>query len=186
MLGVERATIEISRTETADGKTPKLKPAEAPWAARDVDQCSAYACPMRAYARPPRRTISTCRLPRNRSSPATSRRAHPAHACVRSVDKAPRKTPEKLGSSTRAPGRTRWSQRCAYAKERDEPDELVAGGPRKGPRRRFCPRRFAQVEPSRASVHMQGSHPCAHIRNPTWSEIEFADIRSSPNLARQL
>ena len=90
-----------------------------------VDQCSAYACPMRAYARPPRRTTSTCRSPRNRSSPATSRRAHPAYACVCRIDKAPRKTPEKLGSSTRAPARTRWSQRCAYAKGRDKPDELV-------------------------------------------------------------
>ena len=92
-----------------------------------VDQCSAYACPVHAYARPPRRTTSTCRSPRNRSSPATSRRARPAYACVRRTDKAPRKSPEKLGSSTRVPARTRWSQPCAYASEREEPDELVAG-----------------------------------------------------------
>ena len=92
-----------------------------------VDQCSAYACPMRAHARLTRRTTSTCRSPRNRSSPVTSRRAHPAYACVCRIDKAPRKTPEKLGSSTRVPARTRWSQRCAYAKGRDKPDELVAG-----------------------------------------------------------
>ena len=73
-----------------------------------LDQCSAYACPMRAHARLPRRTASTCRSPRNRSSPATSRRERPAYACVRRIDKAPRKSPEKLGSSTRVPERTRW------------------------------------------------------------------------------
>jgi hypothetical protein len=65
----------------------------------EVDQGTAYAFPMRAHARPPRRTTSTCRPPRNRSSPATSRRAHPAYACVRRIDKAPRKTPEKPGPS---------------------------------------------------------------------------------------
>ena len=92
-----------------------------------VDQCSAYACPMHAHARPLRRATSTCRSPRNRSSPATSRRAHPAYACVRRIDKAPRKTPEKLASPTGARTRTCWSQRCAYAKGREEIEELVAG-----------------------------------------------------------
>ena len=61
-----------------------------------VDQCSAYACPMRAHAKLTRRTKSTCRSPRNRNSPGRSRRAHPACACVRRVrriDKAPRKSP---------------------------------------------------------------------------------------------
>ena len=95
-----------------------------------VDQCSAYACPMHAHARPLRRATSACRSPPNRSSPATSRHAHPAYACVRRTDEAPRKRPEKLGSSTRVPTRTRWSQRCAYAKGRDKPDELVAGASR--------------------------------------------------------
>jgi hypothetical protein len=71
-----------------------------------VDQGSAYACPMHAHARPPRRAASTRPPPRNRSSAATSQRAHPAYACVRSVDKAPRKTPERLGSSTRPRTRT--------------------------------------------------------------------------------
>jgi len=92
-----------------------------------VDQCSAYACTMRAHARPPRRTTSTCRSPRTRSSAAALHRAHSAYACVCRADKAPRKIPEKLGSSTRVPARTRWSQRCAYAKEREEPEQLVAG-----------------------------------------------------------
>jgi hypothetical protein len=82
---------------------------------------------MRTHARLPRRTASTCRSQRNRSSPATFRRAYPAYACVRRTDKAPRKSPEKLESSTRVPARTRWSGRCAYAKEREQPNELVAG-----------------------------------------------------------
>jgi len=55
-----------------------------------VDQCSAYACPMRAHAGVLRATTSTCWPARSRSSRATSRRAHPAYAYVRSVDKAPR------------------------------------------------------------------------------------------------
>jgi hypothetical protein len=93
----------------------------------EISLISAYACPMRAHARVLRATTSTCRPPRTRSSPATSRHAHPAYACVCRTDKAPRKTPEKLGSSTPVPARTRWSLRCACAKERDEPDELVAG-----------------------------------------------------------
>jgi len=92
-----------------------------------LDQCSAYACPMRAHARLHRRTASTCRSQRNRSSPVTSRRARPAYACVRRIDKAPRNSPEKLGSSTPPRTRHRWSQRCAYAKAHDEADELVAG-----------------------------------------------------------
>ena len=81
-----------------------------------VDQCSAYACPMRAHARLLRRTTSTCRSPRNRSSPATSRRAHPAYACVRSIDQAPRKTPEKLASPPSAGTRNRLSGACAPAR----------------------------------------------------------------------
>ena len=68
---------------------------------------------MRAHARLPRRTTSTCRSPRNRSSPPTSRRAHPAYACVRSVDKVPRNPPEKLASPTPAGTRNRWSGACA-------------------------------------------------------------------------
>ena len=119
-----------------------------------VDQCSAYACPMRAHARLTRRTTSTCRSPRNRSSPATSRRAHPAYACVRRIDKAPRKTPEKLGSSTRAPARTRWSQRCAYAKARDEPDELVAGVTRPRTTIGFQARRSCRSRPRAYALHM--------------------------------
>lgn len=92
-----------------------------------VEQCSAYACPVHAYARSPRLEADPCPSACNRSSPATSRRVHPAYACVRSVDRGARKSPEKLGSSTRPPARTRWSQRCAYARVREEPDELVAG-----------------------------------------------------------
>ena len=92
-----------------------------------LDQCSAYACPMRAHAKLPRRTTSTCRSPRNRSSPATSRRAHPAYACVGKVDRAPRKSPDKPVDIARAPTQTCWSGECAYAKEREDPDELVAG-----------------------------------------------------------
>jgi len=97
-----------------------------------VEQCSAYACPVHAYARSPRLEADPCPSACNRSSPATSRRVHPAYACVRSVDRGARKSPEKLGSSTRPPARTRWSQRCAYAKYREEPDELVAGVTRQG------------------------------------------------------
>ncbi len=92
-----------------------------------VDQCSAYACPMHAYAIPPRTATSTCRPPRNRSSPATSRRAHPAYACQRRVDKAPRKTPDKPVDNADAPTRICWPQRCSYAEGREEPEELVAG-----------------------------------------------------------
>jgi len=92
-----------------------------------VDEGGAYACPTRAHAAAPRRAASTRPPPRTRSSAAASHRAHPACACVRRIDKAPRKSPEKLGCSARVPARTRWSQRWAYAKERDEPGELVAG-----------------------------------------------------------
>jgi hypothetical protein len=119
-----RTCAQIARRDAATAPRGPLR-ARSP---RDlVDQGSAYACPMRAYARPPRRTTSTCLSPRNRSSPATSRRARPAYARVGRTDKAPRNPPEKLGSSTRVPPRTRWSGRCAYAKRREDPDELVAG-----------------------------------------------------------
>ena len=53
---------------------------------------------------------------RTRSSPATSRRAHPAYACVRRIDKAPRKSPEKLASPTSAGMRHRWSGACTPAR----------------------------------------------------------------------
>ena len=97
-----------------------------------VDQGSAYACPMHAYARPPRKATSTCQSAQHRSSPATSRCAHPAYACLCSLDKVPRKSPEKPVDNAELPTRTRWSQRFASAKGRAAPEELVAGG---------CPRR---------------------------------------------
>ena len=81
-----------------------------------VDQCSACACPMRAHARAPRRRPSPRPSPRNRSSPATYRRAHHASACVRSVDKAPRKTPEKPAPPTSAETKNRWSGTCTPAR----------------------------------------------------------------------
>ena len=141
-----------------------------------VDQCSAYACPMRAHARLTRRTTSTCRSPRNRSSPATSRRAHPAYACVCRVDKAPRKTPEKLGSSTRAPARTRWSQRCAYAKAREEPDELVAGG-----RRDEATRGLRTTKPAGQPVCIRAMHtqPPAQWRQPGQGSMVVTPARHS-------
>ena len=101
-----------------------------------VDQCSAYACPMRAHARLTRRTTSTCRPARSRSSPATSRRAHPAHACVRRLDKAPRKTPEKLASPTGAETRNRWSGACTPARGARLTSGRGGGGHRPTPDRR--------------------------------------------------
>jgi len=125
------ATRSAERTPRSPGRMPRQHPEDCHSRRRHrrdlVDQCSAYACPMHACARPPRRAPSTRQSPRNRSSPATSRRAHPAYACVRRIDKASRKSPEKPGPSTPPRTRTRWSQRCAYAKEREEPEELVAG-----------------------------------------------------------
>ena len=130
-MAQDRERHQERRTHAQSARRDAMATPRGPLRARSrrdlLDQCSAYACPMRAHARPPRRTASTCRPPRNRSSPVTSRRSHPAYACVRRFDKTPRKTPEKLGSSTRVPARTRWSQRFAYAKEREQPDELVAG-----------------------------------------------------------
>ena len=67
----------------------------------------------------------------HRLEPAAQRpylAVHTVHrACVRRIDKAPRKTPEKLASPTIARTRNRWSGRRAYAQRRAEPDELVAG-----------------------------------------------------------
>jgi len=59
------------------------------------------------------------------SGRSTSR--HPAYACVRRLDKAPRKRPDKPVDISGAPIQTCWSGECAYAKGREEPDELVAG-----------------------------------------------------------
>jgi len=44
-----------------------------------LDQCSGYAGPMRAYARPPRRTASTCRSP----EPQLTGHASPRTPCIR-------------------------------------------------------------------------------------------------------
>jgi len=67
------------------------------WSRRDLlDQCSAYACPMRAYARPPCRPPQLAPPPRTRSSAAATQRAHPACACVRRIDKAPKKASRNL------------------------------------------------------------------------------------------
>ena len=92
-----------------------------------VEQGSAYACPMHAYAGSPRRATSNTPPARTRSSPATSRRAHPAPACVRSREQAPRNPPEKRAPPTPRPTRKCWSQGRALQREREEPTELVAG-----------------------------------------------------------
>ncbi len=52
---------------------------------------------------------------------------HPAYACVGRVEKAPRNSPDKPVGKSEAPTQTCWSDECAYATRRDEPDELVAG-----------------------------------------------------------
>jgi hypothetical protein len=86
---------------------------------------------MHAYARPPRRTASKCRPARNRSSPAISRCAHPAYACLCSLDEAPRNPPEKLASLTSARTRKRWSGACALCTRRA--DQRFDGGGGSGP-----------------------------------------------------
>jgi hypothetical protein len=93
-----------------------------------VDQCSAYACTMRAHARRPRRTTSTCRSPRTRSSAAALHRAHSAYACVCRADKVPRNTPEKLASPTSTGTRNRCSGACTPARDARLTSGLGGGG----------------------------------------------------------
>ena len=88
--------------------------------AAEVDQGTAYACPMHALCMPyactrSRATPGRLQQPaaRTRSPRATSRRAHPAPACVRNRGQAPRNPPEKLASPTRKPTRKCWSGRRA-------------------------------------------------------------------------
>ena len=157
-MAQDRERHQERRTHAQSARRDAMATPRGPLRARSrrdlLDQCSAYACPMRAYARLPRKTASTCRTPRNRSPLATPRRAHLAYACVRRIDKAPRKSPENLESSTGLPARRRWSQRCAYAKERSEPDELVAGVTRPRTTIGFQARRSCRSRPRAYALHM--------------------------------
>ncbi len=80
--------------------------------------------PVQPYATAPRRWSPA----RSRSSAAVrSRSTLHTHAYADLIG-APRKTPEKPGSSTRAQARTRWSGLFAHARGRDKPDELAGAG----------------------------------------------------------
>ena len=77
-----------------------------------VDQCTAYACPVHPYAA----AAPTRSPPTNPPLSGRTRRATlPWHA-PRGVDKAPRKTPEKLASPTSPGARNRWSGACTPAR----------------------------------------------------------------------
>ena len=93
-----------------------------------VDQCSAYACPRRAHASGPRWAPPGGHPARKRSSPATSRCAHPASTCVRCVEQAPRNPPEKPASPTPARTRNRWSGACTPARGARSTSRLGGGG----------------------------------------------------------
>ncbi len=80
--------------------------------------------PVQPYATAPRRWSPA----RSRSSAAVRSRATLHTHAYADLIGAPRKTPEKPGSSTRAQARTRWSGLFAHARGRDEPDELAGAG----------------------------------------------------------
>src|SRR5579875_3263214 len=92
---------------------------------------------MRAYAQPPRKARSSRYSGRNPSSPATSRRAHPAYPCTGHAEQAPRKTPENLASPTSLRTRNRWSGTCTPARGARQTSGLGGGG--SGPSSDFGP-----------------------------------------------
>ena len=52
---------------------------------------------------------------------------YPAYAAYARLEKVPRKTPDKPVDNVHRRTRNSWSAKCACAREREKPPELVAG-----------------------------------------------------------